>query len=229
MAITNSIARLVSGTVGVVGLSCVLGASPAQALGITNGSFSNGFSGWQTLGNSQIVDSNGSDAAQIITSGAFAGDIEGFLGLSIGQLTTLSGETPTNGAAFKQTFFANAGDVISFDWIFQAGDYVPFDDFAFTSLSSSADLLASVATVGNFQNSGLKNYSWTIASDGTYTLGFGVLNALDTGLNSSLTVDNVTSSATAVPTPALVPGAIALTASLLRKRKSEAAAQKAEA
>ncbi|PSB12129.1 PEP-CTERM sorting domain-containing protein [filamentous cyanobacterium CCP1] len=214
----------VAGVAAVVGITSFVGVGSAQAA-IINGDFSSGFSGWSTLGDTDAT----SGAAVLNTLGADLADIESFLGLPTGALAGISGTNPTNGSAIKQSFFANAGTTISFDWFFQAGDYLPFNDFAFYSLvpTGGANLLSNVAAVGDFGNSGQQSLSFLIPTTGNYTLGFGVLNALDFGLNSSLTIDNVNT--TAVPTPALLPGLLGMGVAALRKRKGEATEEASEA
>jgi len=224
MSITAARKRtsLVLGVASVVGMT-MLSASPSQAA-VLNGNFSSGFNGWSTLGNT-----NASTGAAVLTTGASdTSSIESFLGLASGTLSGI-GTSPTFGSAIKQSFFATAGTVVSFDWLFQANDYLPFNDFSFVSLvPNGANLLSNVATVGDFGSSGLQSFSNTIGVTGNYTLGFGVLNAIDNGFNSSLTIDNVSGNVTPVPTPALLPGLIGLGVGVLRKRKAEAAKQTSE-
>lgn len=225
MSITATRKRtsLVLGVASVVGMT-MLSASPSQAA-VLNGNFSSGFSGWSTLGNT-----NASTGAAVLTTGGASGtsSIESFLGLASGTLSGI-GTSPTFGSAIKQSFFATAGTVVSFDWLFQANDYLPYNDFSFVSLvPNGANLLSNVATVGNYGSSGLQSFSNTIGVTGNYTLGFGVLNALDNAVSSSLTIDNVSANVTPVPTPALLPGLIGLGVGVLRKRKAEAAKQTSE-
>jgi hypothetical protein len=121
-----------AGAIGFVGLSSVLGVSSAEAA-IINGAFNSGFSGWQTSGNTAVT----GGVAVLKAGGSSLTDLESFLGLTAGTIGTINA-FPVNGSAIKQSFFANAGDIISFDWQFKAEDYLPFNDFAFTTLSSSA-------------------------------------------------------------------------------------------
>ena len=214
------------GVASFIGMT-ILSASPSQAA-IFNGNFSSGFSGWNTTGNTDA-----SSGAAVLTTGSVdTSSMESFLGLPSGTLNGI-GNSPTFGSAIKQSFFANAGTVVSFDWLFKAGDYLPFNDFSFVSLvPSGANLLSNVAQVGNYGSSGLQSFSTTIANTGTYTLGFGVLNSLDNKLDSQLTIDNVSgnvSPATSVPTPALLPGLIGIGMGVLRKRKAKAVEQAIEA
>ena len=215
-----------------LGLSSVfIGSAPAQAL-VLNGDFSDGFTGWDTLGPTSIT-SGGNPAAQLGVGGTQStSSIESFLGLTPGSLAGLSSKNNAlfngansffGGSAIKQSFTANAGDVVSFAYNFTTQDYLPFNDFAFTTLSSSIEGLASVKLVGNVEgnttSTGPKTYSWVAPTTGTYTLGLGVINVGDDDVGTTLVVDNA--STTAVPTPALLPGLIGLGVSVWRKRKGE--------
>ena len=211
------------GAIAAVGMTSFVGANPAQAA-IINGNFSSGFSGWNTSGSTDA-----SSGTAVLTAGAQdVASIESFLGLASGTLATIGG-APTNGSAIKQSFFANAGTVVSFDWLFQANDYLPYNDFAFYSIAPvGANLLSNVATVGDYGSSGQQSLSFTIGTTGAYTLGFGVFNALDNVNSSTLSIDNVSTGVTPVPTPALLPGLIGLGVVALRKRKAEAVEQASE-
>ncbi|WP_218871238.1 PEP-CTERM sorting domain-containing protein [Chitinibacter bivalviorum] len=81
----------------------------------------------------------------------------------------------------------NVVDLASFSWKFTAGDYLPFNDYGFFSTPSLGQVtLSNVATVGNYGNSGWKTYTFASAYTGQIT--FGVANALDTALPSTLQV-----------------------------------------
>jgi len=51
------------------------------------------------------------------SSSSISPDLRTFLGLETGSLNELGNGNTTNGS-FKQTFTANAGDVVTFDWNF---------------------------------------------------------------------------------------------------------------
>ena len=151
------------------------------------------FTNWQVLGSANIVTGapQGNYMAHLDSSGAWESDIESFLGVGSSALDNIvSG--PTNGAAIKTTLSLNAGDTVSFDWYFDGGDYLPFNDTSFfTSLNGNLTPLSDIATVGDFGDSGWHTSSFTVALTGVYDFGFGVVNSLDTGFNSNLYVDNI--------------------------------------
>jgi hypothetical protein len=210
---------LTAGVLSIVSLAGVLGASPSQAA-VMNGTFETGdLSGWTTQGNT----SNVNGQAFLSADGDSDTSIEQFLGLSAGTLDALNGSNATNGSAIKQTITANAGDVLSFDWLFQSGDYLPYNDFSFFSVSSVASKLADIMEVGTYGQKSSQT-SYTFQNAGSYTIGFGVFNALDTYASSTITVDNVKLTSTkSVPEPAsiigiLAVGAMGATSALKRKR-----------
>lgn len=220
----------------VVCLSALVGTNPANAA-ILNGGFENGtFTNWETAGSTSVIgaDPVGGGPGEGVYQAKLEGgavnvpDLETFLGLSAGSLSSLGNGTATSGSAIKQIFAANAGDVVKFAYNFIGTDYLPYNDFSFFSINSSlmklADI-ASLATPDGARAGGYKNFSYTILTSGTYTLGFGVTNVLDNVASPSLLID---SSATAVPTPALLPGLIGLGMGVVRKRKAEAAKQTSE-
>lgn len=118
--------------------------------------------------------------------------------------------TNTSGSSFDQTapvLSANSAlltasswvsysvnSLTSFDWVFQANDYLPYNDVAFFNIGAGNVSLASVGSVGNYGNSGLQTYNFGSAYTGTIT--FGVNNTLDSALDSTLSISNV-----AVPEP----------------------------
>jgi hypothetical protein len=66
-------------------------------------------------------------------------------------------------------------------------------------------------------------YSYQFAQAGRYTIGFGVVDVEDFSVTSALQLSGFQYKA--IPTPALLPGLVGLGLGLLRKRKSDAAAQ----
>lgn len=144
-------------------------------------------------------------------------DLETFLGLEAGSLTTLG---VTEGSAIKQTITLNAGDKISFSWNFlsdqdpQEADYNDFSFFVFNGLTQIAD--TEDAINDNFftrlsRETGYQTTSITVQTPGTYTLGFGVVDVDrtgngDTAVNSALLIDNIT--VTPVPEPLTLLGVL---------------------
>ena len=148
---------------------------------------------------------------------ADANEIEQFLGLTSESLNNLSKSNTFGGSAMKQTFTANAGDIISFDFNFLTSESTPNNaknDFSFVSFASDVldnpflHLLSD--TFSNFVNSntrfsretGYESFEYEILETGDYTLGFGVANATTDAGHSGLLVDNVkVISSVSVPEP----------------------------
>lgn len=213
----------------VIGL--IVSTAKMGSAAILNSSFETGdFSQWETTGQATVEDSSfglepSNGTYQVVletlqdTTGTSGSDLESFLGLTSGSLTS-SGVT--EGSAIKQTFVANAGDVLTFQWNFLT-DLDPsepdYNDFAFFTLNNTLNSLVdtSNATNTNFftrlaKETGYQSSSYKIATAGTYVLGFGVVDVGDTTVNSALLVDNIKLSAasTSVPEPTSTFGLLAL-------------------
>jgi hypothetical protein len=225
--------------------------TPSTNTTLINGGFESGdFTGWTTLGETSIETSafgsgptEGTSQASLSTAGAaFAGPIiEEFLGLDPGSLDQLGasldvlpfpGGFAAQGSAIRQTFTANAGDILTFDWNFLTNEtalFPPLNDFSFVSISSLQDLAGALdqrfqpvisPMTRFFQETGFQPFSFTIPTTGTYTLGIGVTDWRDTTKDSVLLVDNVQFAS--VPEPTSVLGLLAfgaLGAGSVLKRK----------
>jgi hypothetical protein len=240
--------------------SLLLNTSPFPGLStnptLLNGGFETGdFTGWTTLGETRIETSafgsgptQGTSQALLSTEGAtFASSIiEEFLGLEIGSLTNFGipldpfpplpngdpfpGGIATQGSAIRQTFTANAGNILTFDWNFLTNEpslFPSLNDFSFVSISSLSDLASTTfpAVISPmtrfFQETGFQPFSFTIPTTGTYTLGIGVTDWRDTTKDSVLLVDNV--QLASVPEPTSTLGLLAFgalgTGSVLKRKQ----------
>ncbi|MBI4184382.1 MAG: tandem-95 repeat protein, partial [Proteobacteria bacterium] len=174
------------------------------------GTFESGdYTGWTTIGNAWVATSFSTFYSGAIgpTEGSYeavlrsgdAGDwqIEGFLGLAGGTLDAVNGNpdptfgNATDGAAIQTSVYMNAGAVLSFDWYFATTDYTPFNDFAFVTINGAAYELADIPGVGSYGSSGWQTFSYTASASGWVTLGLGVSNTGDFGVDTYLVVDNV--------------------------------------
>ena len=208
--------KLVGGFLGIA-LSCV--ALTAYA-GVMNGSFETGdLSGWSTLGSTSTVTglgdyspTDGAYAGLLDTSGtASSASIESALGLASGDLGTLASGNGTSGSLVYQSFYASAGTVISFDYLFATNELPGpnniYNDFAFASIlvdsvltdiaSVTSTVLTSPSTSGYFADSGWLTFDHTLSVSGLVTLGIGILDGDDLIVDSGLMIDNIK----AVPEP----------------------------
>lgn len=80
-------------------------------------------------------------------------------------------------------------NVTSFDWFFQANDYLPYDDFSVFATIGGDNVLASVGSVGNFGNSGWQTFNLGFSYTGL--IEFGVYNGIDSAFDSTLEIQNV--------------------------------------
>ena len=186
--------------------------------GYSNGDFESGdFSDWLTIGD-RTLKPTGTDAdftqgnfqAQITSrqGSVLVGELESFLGLNGGSLNNLSNSFPsqgtirrnvTEGSAIAKTITVSAGDRLTFDYNFLTNDYLPYNDFAFSSVSSATtERIASiqsdleVSSTNFVEETGLGTFSHTFTNSGTFTIGVGVVDVGDRIVDSALLVDNFT-------------------------------------
>lgn len=213
-------ATLKTAGISLASLAAVLSTTPSYAA-----SFTFNPANTQTIGS--VTTSDGE--AILNSSGTSDSEIEQFLGLNAGSLDAVQGQDATIGSAMKTTIKAKAGDVFSFDWKFNAGDYLPYNDFSFFSIGSVIQKLGDVALSGNYGEANGVNTTYTFTADGIYTVGYGVLNLLDSGLDSKLTISKkgAYTETAPVPEPASVLGLLAFGAmgagSLKRKQQQKVA------
>lgn len=129
---------------------------------------------------------------------------------------------------FSPTFVVGLGGQISFDARFEAGDYLPYNDYGLVRLynvgTSSWEpnlFFRDIGMVGNYGNSGWVNVSSSVAP-GTYQLQGRVQNVGDEGYPSTLRVDNLAVTSTAAPEPgtwALMITGLAGVAGVARRRR----------
>ncbi len=154
-------------------------------------------------------------------------------GAWIKVLTTWSSWSATDGSYYAllktdggwsttklyQSFTASAGDPLSFDAFFKAGDYWPYNDGAYVKIMGpvTATLWSqSVGTVGSYGSTPWQSVSYTIPVSGSYTLECGIYNAYDSGWDSYVGVDNVH----VIPAPgAVLLGILGLGAAGVKLRK----------
>ena len=118
-------------------------------------------------------------------------EIEAFLGLAPGALDTLNDGDAVAGQAIKRALSVEAGDVITFDFNFIAGDFL-FNDFGFVTINGEAVELADViSVVGSGSSSGFQTFTFTATESGSLVIGMGVMNDTTTVLDSHLLIDNL--------------------------------------
>ena len=157
--------------------------------------FSTSYFGNAAAGSSSISLSNGSNSVS-------QASLESSLKLSSGTLdTNLNGSknqtNATEGSGFLVSYNANIGDTISFSYDFNSSDSSPYIDFSFYSINGKAYSLAALGENGVSTGSNTGSFSHTLTSSdlsSSTTLNFavGVVDALDTMVDSKLTVQGLT-------------------------------------
>ncbi|MDO8958204.1 MAG: retention module-containing protein [Rhodocyclaceae bacterium] len=135
--------------------------------------------------------------AELASSGSGnQSSIEAFLEVASGGLSPLAASggystNATNGSAMKTTLNVTAGDEISFSWAFDADDYLNYNDFAFVAINGTPIELADISQVGSYGATSWASFTYTATSTGPLTIGFGVMNTGDSGVNTYLLVDQL--------------------------------------
>ena len=160
------------------------------------------------------VDRNGNEieggnaAPATYITGVAENSLEGFFGVSQFFGNDSLAEA-IEGSAIKQTFTGRAGQTLSFAWNFLTNESIgssanpDFNDFAFATLSNNSqnsffrladtttNFLANGSQTNFFEETGFKTFSYTLPTDGEYTLGFGVVDVGEPTVISGLLVDKV--------------------------------------
>jgi len=213
---------------------CVAGTAPAfaQSTTFTNGDFSNGLTGWSTLGD--VTTTQGANPTAVLTT-AYV-DPEDFLGsefpnfsgtaaASIDEVELFAGLTSgalglyaVEGSVLQQSFDVLAGDSISLDFSFGLAtvetDLMAFNDFAFVAVNGVMEKVVSLADASR-----TGSFSYQFATGGPALLSFGVIDIGDVNGVSVFVVDNV--QVTAVPEPesyAMLLAGLALMGGIARRR-----------
>jgi hypothetical protein len=166
-------------------------AGSASALTIVNGGFETGdTTGWETNGSVSIAtNATASDGTPYsAVEGSYFADITASGYLLAGQSW-------------------NAGEQLTFNWAFLGYDSLPYNDkavFEVTSLTGTiydSVLLADIASVGDYGDTGWQSYTYTFATAGTGIIRFGAINILDEDFDSKLLLDAVASGSAPIPEP----------------------------
>ncbi|MCU0536452.1 MAG: hypothetical protein MUD14_21400 [Hydrococcus sp. Prado102] len=241
---------------GLLGAASLAVSTPAEAAilngdfenSLTNWTTVGDVNVQTTGGNSQalLTTAATSDGDNLNVSGkepnyvGFDGGLEEYLGLSLGSLDPDANNfiAAIEGSAIQQTFTAQAGDSLTLDWNFLTDDT---QDYAFIALAKSNQLSTlsynNLTTLSNsngliasnngFQSeTGVRQYSYTFASAGTYILSLGVVDVTDVASSSGLLVDNVkltpkNTDGQKVPEPNFILGLVLLGAFGLSSRQKK--------
>lgn len=222
----------------------VFAGTQAAAAPLHNGDFASGSLApdWTATGNASVENllagpaafmGNVGVAAYTLGSGPAVTEasLSAALGLSSGALASLKQPGDSGnvvfGSAIQQSFTANAGDQLSFNWNFLSDENsnATGNDFAFllfdgtlTRLANTFTPLGPTATVFTYE-SGFQPLSFAITTSGAHSIAFGAVDVNDALGASALLVDDVR--VTAVPEPSavmLLLAGLALVAVTARRR-----------
>lgn len=219
-------------------------ASPAA---LANQAYESGLDGWTSSGDvtatsesavttgagGWIIAAHQSQMAQLNSGSTDAQSLDTFFGLQAGALEAAVFDV-TNGAGIQQTFTGLAGETVTQYWDFVSRDYTGFNDSAFVVVNGAVTVLASIENggieVGSYGHTGWQSFTYTLPTNGTYTLGFGVVNTKDTILDGALFLDNQPGDTrpiiSAIPEPetyALLIAGLALLGFVAKRKRSFAA------
>lgn len=173
----------------------------------TDGGFESGtLSEWTTLGTVQAVtqyalQTDGGDVTTAVEGNWFAAidaegtisvdQLESFLGLASGSISTTLGLTAYEGSAMQRTITVTGPSAdLYFDFIFDAGDYLPYDDAALLIVDGQIVEIMSVADVGDYGSTAWIGTGVTDLARGDHTIGLAVVDVGDGILSSALYVDD---------------------------------------
>jgi hypothetical protein len=200
---------------GLAGLALLAAPAPSDAVVIDIGvGFESGaLPPWTAIGDGFVT---GSFGGQSPLSGSFmagatsgsgsvsAATLETTLGLGAGQLSLVGNGTATEGSAIYRTITVAAGDEIQFSWNFLTDELdqdAVFNDFAFFSVNFVTPIVNEIVdknsglfplpAIGFDGATGWHQYSYVFGVGGTYTIGIGVMDVTDFGVDSAILVDQV--------------------------------------
>lgn len=146
----------------------------------------------------------------LCVAAASASPLDQFFNLAPGTLSNTY--TATNGSGLFRVLDAPAGEVLSFSWAYKAGDYSPYSDSAFVVVNGQVTTLASTSfsavnpthrtgqNLADGQYTGIMTTSIALPSQGgPTTIGFGVVNSIDTLYDPTLILFDVSFGLSGIP------------------------------
>ncbi|MFC3150884.1 VCBS domain-containing protein, partial [Litoribrevibacter euphylliae] len=136
-------------------------------------------------------------------------EIENGLGLSAGTLDALADTTSStkayDGSYYQKTFYAQAGDTLTFDWDFidpegaNNQNTSVYNDYAIVVINGVPVVLEEA----NDNEQGVATYTYTVTETGPLTLGFAVVNVGDWRYDSQLVISDLELSGATIPTESI--------------------------
>lgn len=151
--------------------------------------FENGFTGWDTYGSLVTLAAGPTGQAARIGVANREGSraiMEAFLGLDDAGSGSLEAHA-TNGGGIRTSLHLEAGQIVSFDWMFQNLDGDVADHGVFSLDGAAHSHVTTLSTV----STGWSTHQYQVQVSGDYVLGFAAMNGYDDIFGSALWVDNV--------------------------------------
>ena len=190
------------------------------------------FNNWRTIGDTKIetkkigIAPTDGESQALITNGfsdtggsVEESDLSKFLDLTSGSLDALLEGNATEGSGIKQSFTAQAGDILEFDYRLLTNEATPsvtFNDSAIFALGTSVGNFAlelgdtsdpTLSVNNGDDNKPVEGYSQAtdgktiriaISKAGTYELGFGIVDLTDSIVDFGILLDDVKLTSTGV-------------------------------
>lgn len=167
-------------------------ATCANANQLINGSFENDLIGWEIfLPPRATIATVNSHSDPGGTGTTFWGPTDGI------WFALMKTNGAGQEATLSQTFDAEEGGTLSFDYFWDSRDHKPFNDRAKGELLAGGVPVATLfmESIGSdpedFWGTPWKHVSYTFTNAGVYTLRFSICNDIDSGVDSYLGIDNV--------------------------------------
>jgi hypothetical protein len=189
----------------------IFGAASLHAQ-IVNGSFSDGLTGWTSLGNPAVVTDNPSlsstTAAQVQSTNnsgdAGSGPLNTADSVSVTDIDTalsttlpsVDGKTPTVGEGLYQSFTLGGAATLSFHTSYATFDSSPLDSAGYV-LDGTYTQLYATPNLSQPTPSAYQNYTIPLSA-GSHTIAFVAYNTFDEGYTTSLFITDVS----IIPEPA---------------------------
>ncbi|WP_372627924.1 PEP-CTERM sorting domain-containing protein [Arsukibacterium sp.] len=217
-------------TIKAIAAVVMFSSFSANATLVNSGFEEGNLSSWSFLGEASVVQTDtplyegapigtvnpdsGNWMARLFSQSVAAETLASAMGISLATLQASNDSvSATEGSMIWQSTTASAGDSFTFNWNFVEQDYLPFDDWAFYGIQLNGGAtqvfkFASLGSVGPERDgtiNGWEALTVDITETGNYTFFFGIVNAVDFSLESTLFIDGITGTGSLITDTTEVP------------------------